>query len=613
MNSRRHSNSYLLAALVLGLAMLAPAQASERDAAAKVRAGLERFSAGDFKAASEAFAEADTAKPDDAWIAFDRAAALAAQGEGDKALDLFRKASLSRDAGLAARAHYNLGCLLATKARALFGEKPQAATPEVRKQGVEILTAAVGHYRDCLRVDPAHADARYNLEAIRLWIKHMEAAWAEQDRQKHRKDTSLIEFLELLQSRQRALRAATRALSSEPDSPRRRQAVVTAATEQWSLADEIKPLKEKIAQEIEKAAKESAHAAGLKAPNAATAPAAPALSEEAQRAIDALSELADQAGQSVRKAADRLDAGKPAEAVKPQEKVVEQLDQILVSVIPFPSLLQKAINRQQQLHELVATASPSSSQAGSTNGEKKTDGAKEEEKSKVQKDGKETRENAAANKPDATAIKAAAPRQPLQIDFDDAAWEQGFLPDWSQALAAKADHGLKAAASAPGTPPGAAPPSGAAPEAAAEQIQKQREAMKRTFQKAIELCPQVHTLTTDAAAELKRQQAAVAAPKQDRALKLLRDIAAQLPKQDQQDDKPKPDQKQEDKQSPGRVPQQQKSSAQKQKQQERQKNASRDQAEAILRKARERERKRQELERQLMEGLYRPVPVEKDW
>lgn len=627
-----NSNSCILALLLLGLVILAPAGASEREAAAKVRAGIERFSAGDFKAASAAFAEADTAKPDDAWIAFDRAAAHAAQGEGDKAVELFRKASLSRDASLAARAHYNLGCLLATKARALFGERPQEASPETRKEGVGILTEAVGHYRDCLRVDPAHADARYNLEAIRLWIKHMEAAWAEQDRKKYRKDTGLIEFLELLQSRQRALRSASRALLAEPDSPRRRQAVVTAATEQRSLTDEIEPLKEKIAQEIEKAAKASSPPAGSPASGAALTP--PPLSEDAKRAIEALSEMADQVGQSVRKAADRLDAGNLAEAVKPQEKVVKQLDQILVSVIPFPNLLQKAINSQQQLLDLTGPTPTGATATDSASTAKKTDEAKGKEKPNEQKDGKGTKERVAERKPTAAGAQPAPAGPPVQIDFDDAAWEQGFLPDWSDMLKAKADHGLKdvaaaipapamaapstpPAAAAPGsilggTPPGAAPPGSTVPEAVAEQIKKQREAMKRTFEKAIELCPQVHTLTTDAAAALKRKQAAAAAPKQDKALKLLREIAEQLPKEDQQNDKQKKDEKQEDKQSPGRVPQQQKSDAQKQ-QQDRQKNASREQAEATLRKARERERKRQELEKQLLQGIYRPMPVEKDW
>lgn len=617
MNFRGTSNSCILAALLLGFAILAPAGASEREAAAKVRAGIERYAAGDFKAASAAFAEADTAKPDDAWIAFDRAAAHAAQGEGDKALELFRKASLSRDASLAARAHYNLGCLLATKARALFGERAQEASPDIRKQGVGILTEAVGHYRDCLRVDPAHADARYNLEAIRLWIKHMEAVWAEQDRKKYRKDTGLIEFLELLQSRQRVLRAASRALLAEPDSPRRRQAAVTAATEQRLLTDEIEPLKEKIAQEIEKAAKASSPPAGSPASGAALAP--PPLSEDAKRAIEALSEIADQVGQSVRKAADRLDAGSLAEAVKPQEKVVEQLDQILVSVIPFPNLLQKAINSQQQLHELAASASPSAGKEESVAAEKKTAEAKGTEKPKEQKDGKGTKEKVAEKQPAGATAKAAEPRQPIQIDYDDTAWEQGFLPSWSDALAAKAEHGLKDVGAAPLPSPdpkagsgSSAPHGGAASQADAEKAKKQREALKKTFEKAVELCPQVHTLTADAAAALKKQRAAAAAPKQEKALKLLREIAEQLPKEDPQDDKQKKDQKQEDKQSPGRVPQQQKSDAQKQ-QQDRQKSASREQAEATLRKARERERKRQELEKQLLQGIYRPMPVEKDW
>ena len=55
-----------------------------------------------------------------------------------------------------------------------------------------MLVEAIGHYRDCLRLDAGHADARFNLETLRLWIKHMEALWAERDRQQKRDETDLL-------------------------------------------------------------------------------------------------------------------------------------------------------------------------------------------------------------------------------------------------------------------------------------------------------------------------------------------------------------------------------------------------------------------------------------
>ncbi len=646
MGSRWNDDRGFVAALLLLLAMTVAAQAGQREAAAKVRAGIDRFSAGDFKAASEAFAEAEAAKPDDAWIAFDRAAAQAAQGEVDKAAELLRQASLSRNARLAALSHYNLGCLAAGKARALFGERPQEALPDVRKQGLGLLAEAVGHYRDCLRVDADQADARYNLETIRLWIKHMQAAWEEHDRQKQRKEMGLLEFLEMLQTRQRLLRATSRLLSAEPDSPRRRQAVVTATTGQRSLADEIGPLKDKIREEVEKATQAGSPQATSPAPG--VKPPAPTRNADAERAIQALSEIADQAGQAMHDAADRLNDGAPADAMKPQEKAVEQLDRLQISLLPFPGLLQKAIGRQRVLIDLVAPAAPPSTTPPSSASSPATPD-KQEKVARGNKKAKEPNEpKGKEEKPSETGSLATAaqpapsparPTRAEQVDLTDAAWEQGFLPGWSDALAAKARHGLKdlegavppvpdaksgqsTAAGQAGSPGNvASQPAASQPDA--EKVKKQYEAMKRTFEKAVELCPQVRTLTADAAAALKQQKAAVAIPKQQKAWELLREIAEQMPKEDQKDQKQQEkqgqkDQKQQEKQgqkqdkkSPQREPQQQKSESQQQ--QERQKDASRDQAEATLRKARQRERERQELEKQLMEGLYRPVPVEKDW
>ncbi len=192
--------SHAAATVLILCALAALGFGSDSTAVRKVRDGIRQFQAGDMKTAGKAFAEADVARPDDLRIAFDRACVYAATGDSDKARELLQQAALSRDVTLAVGAHYNLGCLVADQARAVFGQKPVEATREQRSQGLGLLAAAVGHYRDCLRLDAEHAEARHNLEVIRLWIKHMQSVWQERDRQQTRQEMNLLEFLAMLES-----------------------------------------------------------------------------------------------------------------------------------------------------------------------------------------------------------------------------------------------------------------------------------------------------------------------------------------------------------------------------------------------------------------------------
>src|SRR5262249_22788976 len=156
------------------------------------------------------------------------------------------KSSLARDTRLASKSWFNLASVHAAKAKALYGEHPEDANEEARKQGIAYLVTAVRHYRDCLKIDPENSEARHDLETVRLWIKHMQFLWAEKDRDKARKEMDLFQFLEMLHGRQRQLRLLTKALVAEPDSPRRREVQSRAKADQKLLVDEIGPLKEKI-------------------------------------------------------------------------------------------------------------------------------------------------------------------------------------------------------------------------------------------------------------------------------------------------------------------------------------------------------------------------------
>ena len=184
---------------------------------------------------------------------YDQGMALAAQGDASKATELLEKAALSPDLELAIRARYNLGCLAAAKARKQFGDHPEKATAEVRKNGLADLALAVGHFRDCLHLDKDHADARQNLELIRLWIKHMESLWEQADRKQQRDEMDLPAFLQMLEEKQRALRMAVRG-AGRPWTIRPNAAKPSArgrGRAQRKLGEEIGPLKEKIEATLE--------------------------------------------------------------------------------------------------------------------------------------------------------------------------------------------------------------------------------------------------------------------------------------------------------------------------------------------------------------------------
>ena len=142
-----------LPAVFAWLALSAVALGAAGQASQHVRQGIRYYGQGDYEAAARAFADADVALSDDLRIAFDRACVHAARGETEQSIELFRAAALSREASLSARSHYNLGCTRAAQAKALFGEEPEEASPQVREQGLQHLAQAVAHFRDCLRVD----------------------------------------------------------------------------------------------------------------------------------------------------------------------------------------------------------------------------------------------------------------------------------------------------------------------------------------------------------------------------------------------------------------------------------------------------------------------------
>jgi Ca-activated chloride channel family protein len=473
------------------------AMAASADAPAKVRAGMASYQSGDYKQAAEDFADGEAAKPEDLRIAFDRGVALAALGD-DKAVECFQKAAMSPDLDLAVKARYNLGCFAASKAHKRFGEHPEKASLDDRKLGLEDLATAVGHFRDCLRLDKNNADARQNLELIRVWVKNMQSLWEQNDRQKQRDELDLSAYLQMLEGKQRALRMLTKALAKEDDSPKRHEAQRQLELGEQKLGEEIEPLKQKIEATLAKA---------MQSPQAAAASA-----DDLKKAVGQMQSFADDIGRKIGAAASDLHGGKFDPSLKQQTAVVEDFNQLFRTTCPFPTLVGKSVETQDALVKL---------------GDAK--------------------------------LQAASATSPAKSSADSAetGWEQDFVTHYAELLAPMAKEGLKQLeAAGPATPsPAVSARSGAnqAPNQSPspEELAKQREGLKRAMEKAVEFGPKVEELSGEAAELLRKSKPNDALPKQKECLKLLNEIADLLPKQDQQDQN-KDDKKQQDKSDPNK-------------------------------------------------------------
>jgi Ca-activated chloride channel family protein len=558
------------AALLLCLAAPGFATAGVRDAVRHVDEGIQQFRRGEYAAAGRHFAEADVALPDHPRIAFDRACAAAAAGETERAVELFQQAALARDEHVAAEAHYNLGCVAAAQAKALFGPEPETATPDVRQQGLQRLAQAVAHYRDCLRVRDNHDAARHNLELLRQWIKHMQQVWAERDRQQRREELDLLQMLEMITAEQTSLRQAVQAAAREDDSPRRRQAATQSGEQQRQLAEEIEPLKDKIRETL------AAPPAPQTPPGGATAPAPQTpnadADPEAEQAIELLHGFADRAQQGMTQAAERLADQELAAAAETQQQALDALEDIYLAVAPFPQFLAATTARQQTLVER----------------------------------SQQLVENADEKKAPPAAAEDQAVGPP---DFEALAQEQNLIRRRSEVLPLRAEQELKqlpAPVAGPAPPPQQPPPQ---PPSQAEPAEPQPPDLRPALEKAVELGPKIPPLTQQAAEDLQKQQPDAALPNQQAALELFREIADLLPKQPPQQGQ-SPDQQQ-DPNDPSQQPQNQQSQSGENPPQPQ--NLSQQQAEALMRKVRERERQYREKQQELQQFRRGATAVDKDW
>ena len=360
----------------------------------------------------------------------------------------------------------------------------------------------------------------------------------------------------MIQSRQEGLRHTARMVQREDDSPRRRQAVTQVESAQRSLAEEIQPLQEKIRQALQPPAAQQS-------PPTSAAGQAP----ETEKAIEVLTGVAARAGDAMSKAADQLSTGAIEEAVVGQGEVLDLLNDIFMTIAPFSNLLSKTTGVQAGLVD---------------------------------------QSNAVARTED---DQGSGQEEPI-VDVSEMTRQQTVVSRWSQVLPFKAEQELQQL-QAGADPAAKGPHNASVPQ---QQQQQQQEGLKVALEKAVQTGPAIEQLAVEAAADLGNEDLESALPKQEEVLKLLKEIAETLPKQEQneQDQQNQQDQG-EGQQQENKQQDQQPSNQESQQPGQPEQDVSEQQAEALMRKVRERERDYRQQKKQLRGLLGGGAKVDKDW
>ena len=592
-----------------------PAPADGKSLAQKVREGLSHFFGGQFSEAKTAFGEANEMDPDNELIRFDEACATLADGDADAARSLFQSVSLAKDTSLSIRAHYNLGCLEADLAKVKLGADPVEAMGDIREESIQLLLTSVRHYRDVLRLDRDHKDARYNIEVIRLFVKHIQSQWAERDKQRDREEKDLLQFILMLEQKERQIRKNVRSLEDQDDSPQRRQLLREMAEGQRELQEEILPLKEKIEEALVPPEPQPGQ------PSASGARHPPQPDEQSQEMLTAMTGIADDIGAKMLSAGDAMSSADFGGAEESQSEALHLLNQLYMIVAPYDNLLQRSLTDQQRLtpedHNGDETLNDLSDAVDKAAGET----ASESATGMVNSNDVEEAVESQSRISDWVRLlplkaEAALPQVKQQLDS---------LPPATDEPLGEVDEGEENTVLQTEPDDATAPPDNdkdrvqdpavASADAQMKQQQKQRqqlEGLVTSMELALELAPDAVSHSNQAVEYLVAKEVEQASPEQTETLRLLNEIAEPL-KNDEQDQQQNDDQSQEDNEN---QEQQNESKDQQQDQddkQEQQKQQKQQKAESLLRQARERERdyRKKLKEQQAIFGTG--IKVDKDW
>jgi Ca-activated chloride channel family protein len=565
----------LAAAAALALVAFAAPDARAGDASSDVKAGLALLDQGKVEEALARLDAAVATAPGDARVVYDRGLVKERKLDFDGARADYLVAAASADVAVARRAQFNLGALAVRRAQVALGDRPEEAEPEKRKDAVARVEEAIRHFRTCLEAQPADAAARQRIESLRVWLKGMQELWAKRDREKERAKRNALQDLEWLFEQEAAVRDAARALANEADSPLRRAAVEALASRQRDLKDEVPPLQKKLVDEVQKML------GGVAPPNAGggAPPNAPD-PKQVERIVESLVQAAESSGQAMTKAATALDSARFDEADAQGKEAQRPLDQLWLSLSSTEATLARGVKLAK---DVVAKNEPLVP----------------------------------------TADAAAAPRL---AESDER------LAQTAEVLGPKAQQQLDALEKQP--PPAAPPPAPApnpppdpngppAPPAAPDP-----ELLKKALARTVEVAPQVADLARAAQKALATPDFAASLTSEKEALALLEELEKLFPKQPQDSNQDKSDEKKpgDDKNDKKDEPKGDDSKKDEPKKDEkdgkdgappkdggRKPEMSPDQVQALLRRAAERAKQKQQEKRDAEESVLVPVRVDRDW
>jgi len=602
--AREHATS-VLTALVLVATLGAIGRAD--NPAEAVREGLRWYGNGEFEKARVKFQEAREQFDKDnagkaAISAFDQACAAHRKGDLAQAREQYSKAGLAHDKSVAAAAHFNLGTLAAQEASKQAGEHPEQVAPEKRQEILDKLKSAVASFRHCLELQSDNSQARHDIELLRQWIKYHTDRWQALDREKRRKETNLVAFLEFLIDTQRALRESVRALTATSSA----DAYAEPKRMQDELQGEISPLKEKIKTELAPQQQGSGSAS-------------PGSAQQIEQAISLLQQWASAAEEKMASASRRLDERQSSLATQDQQSAIDELEKIWDAVIPFHALLARDLADQTQLARTLAPLSSPESQP--RNGQPSGDDDSHREKSKPASPGPPASSGHAALGSESEELVPLTESQERTVHR-------------TQLLKLKAQAELDRLEKQPSQEAGP----GNAQDGKPKPVDPKQ--LKQGYQKAVDLSPRAVEQMKRAVQSLKQKAPKAAYTPADEARKILEEIQKAQPKQEEQDqkkqdqDKKNEDQKKQDqdqqkqdqKKNEQEKDQQKKDGEQKEQKKQDQSNSdtkedqkksqdqvSRDRIEEALRKVRERQQEKRERDRKMNIRVFGRAPVEKDW
>jgi Ca-activated chloride channel family protein len=530
--------------------------------ASAVREGLRQYGQGQFDKARDSFALAreqfDRNDPGKAAVAaFDQACAAHRKGDVAQAREWYLKAGLALDKRLAGSAHFNLGTLAAEEARRLAGDHPENIAAEKRPEILDQLKAAVASFRHCLELQPDNSEARRDIELVRQWVKYYSDRWHAYDREKRRRETNLVAFVEFLIETERALRESVKALTATTPA----DAFVELKRLQDELIQEIGPLKEKINTE-------------LRPQKPASGGAPQGNAQELQQGIALLEGWASTAGDKMISASRHLDGRRASPAGADQQSAIDELEKIWEAVIPFHALLARDLADQTLVTrslEPSSTPDPKDAPEASTGTEQDDLAPLAETEERTARRTHLLKLKAEAEQKRVEQPQPEGPQKPIDTEQVKAGYQKAI--ELAPRAVEQMDRTVKSLRQKDRQ--SAYPP--------AEEARKILEEIQKAQPKSDEQKDQQKEQNKKNDEQQKQEQ-----------------------KDQQKQDEQKKDQQKQDEQKKEQAPK-------KEERKQPEPQVSRDQVEAALRRVRERQQEKRERDRMMKARMFGGVPVEKDW